>query len=76
MKKDLSPQGGTRMTGSLGEILRSQGVSRRSFMKFCATTASLMALRSSARSFTGCTAGQITHQSEISRFWWTSHAGP
>ncbi len=44
MKKDLSPQGGTRMTGSLGEILRSQGVSRRSFMKFCATTASLMAL--------------------------------
>ena len=29
---------------TLGETLRSQGVSRRSFLKFCATTASLMAL--------------------------------
>jgi hydrogenase small subunit len=34
MKKDLT----------LGETLRRQGVSRRSFLKFCATTASLMAL--------------------------------
>jgi len=30
--------------GTLGETLRKQGVSRRSFMKFCATTASMMAL--------------------------------
>ena len=29
---------------TLGEILRSQGVTRRGFMKFCATTASMMAL--------------------------------
>ena len=29
---------------TLGEILRQQGVSRRGFLKFCATTASLMAL--------------------------------
>jgi hydrogenase small subunit len=29
---------------TLGETLRQQGVSRRSFLKFCATTASLMAL--------------------------------
>ncbi|OOZ40482.1 Ni/Fe hydrogenase [Solemya pervernicosa gill symbiont] len=29
---------------SLAEILRSQGVSRRGFLKFCATTASMMAL--------------------------------
>jgi hydrogenase small subunit len=29
---------------TLGNILRSQGISRRSFMKFCATTASMMAL--------------------------------
>ncbi|RCX26550.1 hydrogenase small subunit [Thioalbus denitrificans] len=29
---------------TLGEALRRQGVSRRGFMKFCATTASLMAL--------------------------------
>jgi len=32
---------------TLGETLRQQGVSRRSFLKFCATTASLMALPSS-----------------------------
>jgi hydrogenase small subunit len=29
---------------TLGEALRSRGVSRRSFLKFCATTASMMAL--------------------------------
>lgn len=29
---------------ALGQILREQGVSRRGFLKFCATTASLMAL--------------------------------
>src|SRR5210317_316985 len=29
---------------TLGETLRERGVSRRSFMKFCATTASMMAL--------------------------------
>jgi len=29
---------------TIGEILRSKGVSRRSFLKFCATTASVMAL--------------------------------
>lgn len=29
---------------SLGDLLRSQGVSRRAFLKFCSTTASLMAL--------------------------------
>jgi hydrogenase small subunit len=29
---------------SLGQLLREQGVSRRGFLKFCATTASLMAL--------------------------------
>lgn len=29
---------------TLGETLREQGISRRSFLKFCATTASLMAL--------------------------------
>jgi hydrogenase small subunit len=54
MKKDLSlkdgtPNKGTSKTGTpekgtLGESLRSRGVSRRSFMKFCATTASMMAL--------------------------------
>ena len=35
----------TKDKGStLGDALRSQGVSRRSFLKFCATTASMMAL--------------------------------
>ena len=29
---------------TLGEILRLQGVSRRGFLKFCAATASLLAL--------------------------------
>ncbi|MGB7451249.1 MAG: hydrogenase small subunit [Lysobacterales bacterium] len=44
MKKDLSMKDGTSKKGTLGEVLHSQGVSRRSFMKFCATTASMMAL--------------------------------
>ncbi len=39
-----APDEGTPDKGTLGEALRSQGVSRRSFMKFCATTASMMAL--------------------------------
>ncbi len=39
MTKDLS-----RKDKTLGETLRSQGVSRRSFLKFCAATASMMAL--------------------------------
>ena len=39
MINDLS-----RTDGTLGETLRQQGVSRRSFMKFCAATASMMAL--------------------------------
>jgi len=44
MKKDLSIKNAVPEKGTLGEALRSQGVSRRSFMKFCATTASMMAL--------------------------------
>ncbi|MES9928421.1 MAG: twin-arginine translocation signal domain-containing protein, partial [Candidatus Thiodiazotropha sp. 6PDIVS] len=32
------------MTKTLGESLRAQGVSRRGFLKYCAATASLMAL--------------------------------
>ena len=44
MKKDISTNSQSTKKDSLGEILRKQGVSRRSFMKFCATTASLMAL--------------------------------
>ena len=39
MTKDLS-----RKDKTLGEALRSQGISRRSFLKFCAATASMMAL--------------------------------
>jgi len=35
---------GTRHTQTVGEALHSHGVSRRSFMKFCATLASVMAL--------------------------------
>ena len=47
--KDKSPAsniepGKTRYEMTLGETLRSQGVSRRSFLKFCAATASMMAL--------------------------------
>ena len=44
MRKALSGKGEIPKNGTLGEALRSQGVSRRSFMKFCATTASMMAL--------------------------------
>ena len=44
MTKDISTNSRSTKNDSLGEILRKQGVSRRSFMKFCATTASLMAL--------------------------------
>lgn len=53
MTKDVRPKGGEPVgapetgnpeKGTLGEALRIQGVSRRSFMKFCATTASMMAL--------------------------------
>jgi len=39
MKKDLSQKDKT-----LGDVLRSQGISRRSFLKFCAATASMMAV--------------------------------
>jgi hydrogenase small subunit len=38
-RKHSAPEGAT-----LGETLRSQGVSRRSFMKYCATAVSMMAL--------------------------------
>ena len=31
-------------TPTLGEILQARGVSRRGFLKYCATTASLLAL--------------------------------
>lgn len=43
-KKVKTPTDVTEKKGTLGEVLRNQGVSRRSFMKFCATTASMMAL--------------------------------
>lgn len=33
-----------RSDKTLGEVLRERGISRRSFLKFCATTASMMAL--------------------------------
>ena len=42
--KDGAPKKETLEKGTLGDALRSQGVSRRSFMKYCATTASMMAL--------------------------------
>ncbi|MGD9265156.1 MAG: hydrogenase small subunit [Lysobacterales bacterium] len=49
MKEEKRPKDGPAglsmsKQGTLGEALRSQGVSRRSFMKFCAATASMMAL--------------------------------
>jgi len=34
----------SRFDMTLGETLRSQGISRRSFLKFCAATASMMAM--------------------------------
>ena len=43
-RKNKTPTDVTNKKGTLGEALRNQGVSRRSFMKFCATTASMMAL--------------------------------
>ena len=42
--KDGAPDKETLKEGTLGEALRSHGVSRRGFMKFCATTVSMMAL--------------------------------
>ena len=44
MKKDSFLLNKATRGATLGEVLRSKGVSRRSFMKFCATTASMMAL--------------------------------
>jgi len=44
MTKDLSMKDGTMNKGTVAEALRSQGVSRRSFMKYCASLASVMAL--------------------------------
>jgi hydrogenase small subunit len=44
MKKDSFLTKGASKDEVLGDVLRSHGVSRRSFMKFCATTASMMAL--------------------------------
>ena len=35
---------GCQLDKTLGETLRSQGISRRSFLKFCAATASMMAM--------------------------------
>jgi len=42
--KDGAPEIETLEKGTLGDALRDQGVSRRSFMKFCAATASMLAL--------------------------------
>jgi hydrogenase small subunit len=42
--KDDAQKKNSPEKGTLGEALKSHGVSRRSFMKFCATTASMMAL--------------------------------
>jgi len=42
--KEETPAKGTPGKGTLGEALREQGVSRRSFMKYFASTASMMAL--------------------------------
>jgi len=47
--KDKAPAGHIQLEKSqlnmtLGETMRSQGVSRRSFLKFCAATASMMAM--------------------------------
>ena len=44
MRKHLTGKDEARSEKTLGEVLRSQGVSRRSFLKFCAATASMMAL--------------------------------
>ena len=42
--KDERPAVQPPREATLGEAMKAQGVSRRSFMKFCATTASMMAL--------------------------------
>ena len=42
-QESIQPESG-QLNKTLGETLRSQGVSRRSFLKFCAATASMMAL--------------------------------
>jgi len=42
--KDGTPELGTSKKSTLGDALHSHGVSRRSFMKYCATMASMMAL--------------------------------
>jgi hydrogenase small subunit len=44
MTTDSPTNGPNNKDKTLGEVLRSQGVSRRSFLKFCAATASMMAL--------------------------------
>ena len=44
MQQDSNLPGNTPEGTTLGEALRSQGVSRRSFMKYCATAVSMMAL--------------------------------
>ena len=41
---DLIQSGKSPFDKTLGETMRSQGVSRRSFLKFCAATASMMAM--------------------------------
>ena len=41
---DGTPEPGTPKKSTLGDALHSHGVSRRSFMKYCATMASMMAL--------------------------------
>jgi hydrogenase small subunit len=43
-KKDGTPEVQNLTTSTLGDALQSHGVSRRSFMKYCATRASMMAL--------------------------------
>ena len=44
MTTDNSKKVLTSKDKTLGDLLRSRGISRRSFLKFCATTASMMAL--------------------------------
>lgn len=41
---DTEEYGDSRSEMTLGDTLRSQGISRRSFLKFCAATASMMAM--------------------------------
>lgn len=44
LDKDNTPAVQHQLDRTLGETLRSQGISRRSFLKFCAATASMMAM--------------------------------